>query len=168
MEKIITDIYHSPCGPLVLGSYGDLLCLCDWHTPQRGDRVTARLRRLLGAVVEEGRSAVIETAGIQLDEYFALKRRDFDIPLLMVGTEFQKSVWNRLSHITYGTTVSYGDLACGIGLPKATRAVANACGANAISVIVPCHRVIGRDGSLTGYAGGRDAKSYLLKLEKAL
>ncbi|MDE6333423.1 MAG: methylated-DNA--[protein]-cysteine S-methyltransferase [Muribaculaceae bacterium] len=167
MERIITHLYLSPCGELLLGSYGGRLCLCDWHTAPHRHRVAARLRRLLCAEFEEGHSTIIEITAAQLDEYFAMKRRDFDIPLLTAGTAFQKTVWNRLAGIAYGSTVSYGDFAADIGFPKATRAIANACGANAISIILPCHRVTGRNGSLTGYAGGYDAKSYLLELEKA-
>ena len=102
----------------------------------------------------------------ELDEYFRGERKEFDIPLLLAGSEFQKRVWQQLRHIPYGQTVSYGELAAAIGAPKSVRAVANANGANAISIILPCHRVIGSDGSLTGYGGGTDTKRYLLELEK--
>lgn len=102
----------------------------------------------------------------ELDEYFRGERKEFDIPLLLAGSEFQKRVWQQLRHIPYGQTVSYGELAAAIGAPKSVRAVANANGANAISIILPCHRVIGSDGSLTGYGGGIDTKRYLLELEK--
>ncbi len=88
--------------------------------------------------------------------------------MIFVGTEFQKSVWRRLTEIPYGATVSYMELSCGLGNPQAVRAVARANGANALSVIVPCHRVIGSNGSLTGYAGGLDAKEFLLRLEGAV
>ena len=101
----------------------------------------------------------------QLDEYFARQRTSFDIPLLFAGTDFQKRVWNTLLEIPYGQTVSYGELAKRIGKPAAVRAVANAIGANAISVIVPCHRVTGSDHTLTGYGGGIAAKRMLLALE---
>ena len=101
----------------------------------------------------------------ELDEYFRGERKEFDIPLLLAGSEFQKRVWQQLRHIPYGQTVSYGELAAAIGAPKSVRAVANANGANAISIILPCHRVIGSDGSLTGYGGGTDTKRYLLELE---
>ena len=101
----------------------------------------------------------------QLDEYFAGQRKVFDLPILLVGTEFQKSVWNELLKIPFGVTRSYGEVARQLEIPKAVRAVANANGANAISIIVPCHRVIGSDYSLTGYGGGLPAKKYLLGLE---
>lgn len=161
--------YYAPCGELVLGSYSDRLCLCDWMA-EGGHRkvVDDRLIRMLGVELAEGTSSVIETAIEQLDEYFAGVRRSFDVPLLLVGTEFQKRVWRELLSIPYGATISYGEMACNIGKPKAVRAVANANGANVISIFAPCHRVIGSDGSLTGYAGGLHAKEYLLNLEHSM
>lgn len=108
----------------------------------------------------------MEIANKQLDEYFHRERRDFDIPLLFVGTDFQKKVWNELLNIPYGTSISYAEMSRRLGVPKAVRALANANGANALSVIVPCHRVIGSDGSLTGYGGGLERKRFLLDLEK--
>ena len=101
-----------------------------------------------------------------LDAYFRLERKSFDVPLLTVGTDFQKQVWDALQEIPYGKTCSYGELAERIGQPKAVRAVANANGANAISLFIPCHRIIGSDYSLTGYGGGLEAKKFLLELEK--
>lgn len=165
-NRIVTKKYESPCGTIMLGSIGDRLCLCDWQVEQHRDFVDNRLRRLLDAELEEGSSEVIEQAIIQLDEYFAGKRREFDIPLLFVGTDFQKKVWNKLLEIPYGATISYGEMARQIGMPKAVRALANANGANSISIFAPCHRVIGSDHSLTGYGGGLAAKEYLLNLEK--
>lgn len=168
MNKIITQRYESPCGTLMLGSFGDKLCLCDWQVEKRRDHVADRLLRILGAEFEEGPTAVTSNAIIELDEYFAGKRHEFDIPLLFVGTDFQNRVWNALLAIPFGKTVSYGELARQIGMPRAVRAVANANGANAISIFAPCHRVIGSDRSLTGYAGGLAAKQYLLRLENAI
>ena len=107
----------------------------------------------------------IRIAVRQLDEYFAGRRRAFDLPLLLAGTDFQVKVWNELLNIPFGETISYGDLAQRIGMPKAVRAVANANGANPLSVFVPCHRVVGSDRSLTGYGGGIEAKRRLLELE---
>lgn len=103
-----------------------------------------------------------------MDEYFRRERRAFDIPLLFAGTEFQNKVWDMLLQIPYGRTVSYAGMALSLGMPKAVRAVANANGANAISIFAPCHRVIGSDGSLTGYGGGLDAKRFLLELERGV
>ncbi|MDR3706002.1 MAG: methylated-DNA--[protein]-cysteine S-methyltransferase [Paludibacteraceae bacterium] len=101
----------------------------------------------------------------QLEEYFAGKRKDFDLPLQPVGTNFQQAVWMALRQIPFGHTVSYGDIAQAIGNPKAARAIGQANNRNPIAIIVPCHRVIGRNGKLTGYAGGLDKKEFLLKLE---
>ena len=157
--------YESPCGMLMLGSYGDKLCLCDWQIEQHRDHIDRRLKRMLNAEFEEGTSEVIDKAIKQLDEFFARQRKIFDIPLLFVGTDFQKTVWNELLKIPFGKTVSYGEMARRIGMPKAVRAVANANGANSMSILAPCHRVIGSDHSLTGYGGGLDAKRTLLKLE---
>ncbi len=162
---IKTRRYESPCGTLLLGSFEDKLCLCDWQVEKHRGKVDRRLKRELQAEFEEGTSDVIEKAVAQLDEFFAGNRKVFDIPLLFVGTDFQKTVWNELLNIPYGQTISYGEMARRIGMPKAVRAVANANGANAISIIAPCHRVIGSDGSLTGYGGGLAAKKMLLELE---
>ena len=166
MKNIIrTRIYESPCGSLLLGSYDDMLCLCDWLAEKHHGRVRRRLERLLNAAFEEEASPVTGEAARQLDEYFVGRRRAFDLPLLFAGTEFQKAVWGELLKIPYGETVSYGCVAQRIGMPKAVRAVANANGANPLSLFVPCHRVVGSDRSLTGYGGGIEAKRRLLELE---
>ena len=162
---IKTRRYESPCGTLLLGSFEDKLCLCDWQVEKHRDHVDRRLKRALRAEFETGTSEVIEKAVAQLDEYFAGKRKKFNIPLLFVGTDFQKTVWNELLNIPYGQTVSYGEMARRIDMPKSVRAVANANGANAISIFAPCHRVIGSNGTLTGYGGGLAAKKMLLELE---
>ena len=104
----------------------------------------------------------------QLKDYFAKKRTNFDLQLDLQGTDFQKKVWNELRKIPYGRTVSYGHIAQRIGNPKAARAVGSANNKNPLWIIVPCHRVVGSKGKLTGYAGGLDMKAYLLQLEGAL
>ncbi len=104
----------------------------------------------------------------QLTEYFNGRRRKFDIPLVLSGTPFQKSVWTAISFIPWGTVCTYKELADKIGHPKAYRAVGMACNRNPVVIIIPCHRVLGSDGSLTGYAGGLDMKRKLLSLETAL
>ena len=101
----------------------------------------------------------------ELREYFAGQRRGFDLPLHLSGTPFQLAVWAKLQEIPYGTTVSYADLALAIGRPKAVRAVGAANGQNPVPIVVPCHRVIGKDGSLTGYGGGLEIKATLLRIE---
>lgn len=165
MKNINLQYYDSPCGTLHLGSYGGQLCLCDWADGWHRQATENRLKRLLKSDFVDEPSEVIETTRHQLDEYFRRERRVFDLPLLFVGTAFQKRVWAELLHVPYGTTISYGDMAQNMGVPKAVRAVANANGANPISIIAPCHRVIGSDGSLTGYGGGLETKRFLLELE---
>ncbi len=160
--------YESPCGALMLGSLSDRLCLCDWLVEKHRGLVDSRLQHMLGSEFEEGTSEVIEQAAAQLDEYFTGRRRAFDVPLLFVGTGFQKAVWNELLDIPFGQTISYGEMARRINMPKAVRAVANANGANAISIFAPCHRVIGSNRSLTGYGGGLETKRALLELEGVL
>ncbi|MFH1688685.1 MAG: methylated-DNA--[protein]-cysteine S-methyltransferase [Candidatus Eisenbacteria bacterium] len=123
--------------------------------------------------VEERRAGaatndVCEEAVRQIGEYFAGSRQEFDLPIALRGTEFQREVWRGLQSITYGQTVSYGDLARAIGKPAAVRAVGAANGDNPISIIVPCHRVIGSDGGLTGYGGGLERKEWLLRHEGGL
>lgn len=167
MDEIITTKYQSPCGTLLLGTYGSRLCMCDWPDSGRHHSiVTERLRRTTGADFREGSSVVIEEAMRQLDEYFAGKRKTFALELYQPGTEFQRQVWALLRTLSYGAVVSYGALARQIGRAGTERALAAAVGANALSIVVPCHRVIGSDGRLTGYAGGLEAKSRLLVLER--
>lgn len=129
--------------------------------PGRPDREPGVPENVASASVDR----ILDQAEVQLREYFAGERRAFDLPLAPRGTEFQMAVWSGLQEIPYGVTESYGELARRIGRPKAVRAVGAANGANPISIIVPCHRVIGSDRSLTGYGGGLDAKKFLLELE---
>lgn len=164
-HTILVYPYSSPYGELLLGSCGDRLCLCDWMIERRRKTIDKRLQNALHATYEEGRSDTIGRTVAELDEYFAGVRKYFDIPLLMTGTDFQKSVWQELLRIPYGVTLSYGELARQLGNPKAVRAVAAANGANPISLLIPCHRVIGSDRKLTGYGGGLDVKKKLLLLE---
>ncbi|MBD9478254.1 methylated-DNA--[protein]-cysteine S-methyltransferase [Pseudoxanthomonas sp. PXM02] len=116
----------------------------------------------------EGDHAVIDLAARQLDEYFAATRRAFDLPLAPRGTEFQRTVWMTLAGIGYGDTISYAQLAQRVGKPTAMRAVGAANGRNPLPIVLPCHRVIGADGSLTGFGGGLPTKQFLLQLEGAL
>ena len=165
MNRILIRKYAAPCGELLLGSFGDSLCLCNWTEEKHPGKVDRRLKSLLDADYEYAPSDVTGEAARQLDEYFRRERTNFDLPLLFAGSGFQKKVWRRLLEIPYGETVSYGGMAASLGMPKAVRAVAGAGGANAISIFAPCHRVVGADGSLTGYGGGTAAKEFLLRLE---
>jgi methylated-DNA-[protein]-cysteine S-methyltransferase len=112
-------------------------------------------------------AAVLERVAAQLDEYFAGRRRAFSVPVAPRGTAFQHDVWHAVAAIPYGTTTSYGSLAAGMGRPRAARAVGHANGRTPVALVVPCHRVLGASGALTGYGGGLDAKRFLLRLEGA-
>ena len=168
MNKIVIKHYHSPVGELLIGSFEGRLCLCDWVDGRKRSRNESRMKAALKAEFEEGSSEIIERAIKELKEYFEGRRREFDVPLLFTGSQFQNRVWTELQKIPYGSTVSYGEIARRIGRPKSVRAVANANAANPISILVPCHRVIGSDGSLTGYGGGLHAKEWLLDTEKQI
>lgn len=165
---IYIQYYNSPCGRLALGSYGNQLCLCDWTEATHHARILHSLGRLPNVTIAEAPSAVTDMAARALDAYFAGGALEFDNPLLHIGTDFRKRVWSELHSIPHGTTVSYATIARRIGRPTAVRAVANAIGANPLSIFVPCHRVTGADGSLTGYAGGIHAKRFLLALEGSI
>lgn len=130
------------------------------------EAIDARLDRAFGVeATPEDDLEVFHRTEAQLGEYFAGERTQFDLPLAAKGTEFQRSVWQALTQIPYGSTAGYGELAEMLGRPGAARAVGAANGKNPISIIVPCHRVIGADGSMTGYAWGEEKKRYLLTLE---
>nr|WP_321778518.1 methylated-DNA--[protein]-cysteine S-methyltransferase [Sulfurimonas sp.] len=130
--------------------------------------VDNRLKKGLDAVFVEQDDEILRQTRKQLDEYFNMTRKEFDIPTITVGTDFQKSVWEALLKVPYGTTSTYLQLAKDIDNEKAVRAVANANGANSLGIIIPCHRIIGTNGELTGYGGGLPLKKRLLKLEQNL
>jgi len=153
---------------MLLGSYENILCLADMRYRRMRTTIDKRIQQGLHAEYVVESSEVIEEAIRQLESYFAGKHRDFDIPLRMVGTDFQKSVWEALMQVPYGATSTYLELAQSLGNENAVRAVASANGANAIAILIPCHRIIGSDGELVGYAGGLPAKKKLLELENNL
>ena len=165
---IHVQYYKTEYTEFILGSYEGKLCMLDYRYRKKRESVDRRLKKLLKAEYMEKDDSVLKETRKQLDEYFNMKRKKFDIPLLMVGSEFQKSVWRALLTIPYGKTASYLELSKTVGNEKAVRAVANANGANAIGIIVPCHRIIGINGKLTGYAGGLPLKKKLLELENNL
>jgi AraC family transcriptional regulator of adaptative response/methylated-DNA-[protein]-cysteine methyltransferase len=156
----------TPLGPVVVGATADALCLLEFDEPEKLQDQVDRLRDQLDAVVLPGSNPIVRQAARELDEYFAGSRQEFRVPLLMAGTPFQEAAWTALRAIPYGETRSYGDQARAIGRPRAVRAVAQANGANRIAIIIPCHRVIGADGTLTGYGGGLWRKKRLLALER--
>ena len=163
---ICIQYYNSPCGELILASMGNELCLCDWNGMPCAERNLCRIGRYVNADFRTEPSSVIEQTKRQLDEYFAGSRKEFDIPLHPFGTDFQLQVWGALFDIPYGETRTYMEIALKIGNAKGVRAVAQAIGANGIDILIPCHRVVGSNNSLTGFAGGLDKKRFLLELER--
>ncbi len=164
-NEIYLKYLKTAVGELILGSYENKLCLCDWRYRKMREAVDSRIKKELKAEYVEGETEVILKTEKQLQEYLAGERQNFDIPLLLVGTEFQKQVWQQLQQIPFGKTKSYLQLARDLNNEKAVRAVATANGANAISILIPCHRIIGSNGKLVGYAGGLETKRKLLELE---
>jgi methylated-DNA-[protein]-cysteine S-methyltransferase len=156
MTGTITTTIDSPIGPLTLAADGERLTQLSMHEQRHA------LAPALDARRDDAWFAPITE---QLEAYFAGELTSFDVALEMHGTEFQRRVWEGLRGIPYGTTLSYGELAGRVGNAKASRAVGLANGRNPVAIIVPCHRVIGADGTLTGFGGGLDRKSWLLEHE---
>ena len=150
MENIF--FYETPVGRICIGEENGCITHVTWSKiPQ--EYVLAETELVLNCKK-------------QLDEYFAGKRETFDLPLAPKGTEFQQKVWNALKEIPYGETRTYGEIAAAIGNPKAARAVGMANNKNPIGILIPCHRVVGANGKLVGYAGGMEKKEFLLELER--
>jgi len=158
--------YKTKIGELILGSFDGKLCMLDFRYRRMRTTVDNRIKKGIDAEFIEKDDLVLEETRQQLDEYLNGSRKEFDIPLLMVGTDFQKNVWGALMKVPYGATSTYLQLAKDINNEKAVRAVAGANGANSIGLIIPCHRIIGSNGELVGYGGGLPVKKRLLKLEK--
>lgn len=162
---ISIQYYKTKIGELVLGSFDNKLCLLDFRYRNMRTIVDNRLQKGLGSKYIEKDNELLLKTRVQIDEYLSGTRKKFDLPVIMVGSDFQKLVWNGLNQVGYGKTSSYLDLAKSIGKEKAVRAVASANGANALALIIPCHRIIGSSGELVGYGGGLPAKRNLLELE---
>jgi methylated-DNA-[protein]-cysteine S-methyltransferase len=154
-------IHASPIGPLRLAATARGLSAIYMDAHRHAPDDVAPNWRALG-VEDAAQARILDATRTQLDEYFAGERTVFDVPLDVEGTTFQRQVWHALCDIAYGETISYGELARRIGSPKAVRAVGLANGRNPVSIVVPCHRVIGADGSMTGYGGGIERKVFLL------
>lgn len=168
MNQINIQYYKTKYGEFILGSFDNKLCLLDYRYRRMRTTVDQRIQKGLNAEYIEQDDEILQETKKQLDTYFNGERKEFDIPLLTVGTDFQKNVWEALMKVPFGTTSTYLNLAKELDNEKAVRAVANANGANAIAIIIPCHRIIGSNGELTGYAGGLPVKKRLLKLEQKL
>lgn len=171
LPTLFTTEYTSPCGKLILGECNGLLVLCDWTCNPHLQRNVKAVLSHLATEQERGqeikhRSPVLQQAVRMLDLYFSGKLQEFKLPVCPIGTPFQQQVWKSLLQIPYGHTASYQDIALKMRKPKGVRAIAQAIGANRLSLFIPCHRIIGSNGTLTGYAGGTDTKKYLLDLER--
>jgi len=166
MTPTIQYQYHkTKVGELIIGSYEHKICLCDWRYRKQREQVDQRIMKGLNADMQLVDNELIQETIQQIEKYLSGEIKSFDIELALIGTDFQVAVWKELQHIPFGQTISYGELAENLGDRKKVRAVASANGANATSIIVPCHRVIAQNGDLTGYAGGLSAKKKLLQLE---
>lgn len=166
MNKVSINYVSTRIGELILGSYEGKLCLLDFRYRKMRPAIDKRIKSELNAEFTQQDDEILELTRNQLDEYLSGTRTSFDVPLLMAGSDFQKAVWNALLEVPYGKTASYLDLAKAIDNEKAVRAVAAANGANAIAIIIPCHRIIGSYGKLVGYGGGLAVKKKLLDLEQ--
>lgn len=156
----------TPLGPLLAAATDEAVCLLEFHDRRGLPGQLSTLARRLGCVVVPGSCGPLRQLAGELDEYFAGERRAFETPIVTPGTPFQQQAWAALRAIPYGQTRSYAQQAAAIGRPTATRAVANANGLNRLAIVVPCHRVVGADGQLTGYGGGLWRKRALLELER--
>lgn len=170
-RKIYRQVYDFPIGPVVIEASETAITGIHMdhaktdHVRNETDHMENQLS--MPSSVQFKETELIKKAYEELNEYFSGKRRTFDLPLQAEGTEFQMQVWKALQEIPYGETCSYKEIAIKAGKPKAFRAVGGACHRNPIFIMIPCHRVIGTDGSMTGYGGGIPVKKQLLSLEKA-
>lgn len=162
---IITKHITTPLGKMIAGATDEGICLFDFEFRKMMPAIRKRIGSFLQYDFAEGEHKLIEQLQEQVNEYFKGNRQHFDLPLLLTGSAFQQKVWEALHTIPYGSTRSYMQQTKVLGDEKAIRAVARANGENCLAIIVPCHRVVGSDGSLTGYAGGLQAKKWLLEHE---
>ncbi len=164
-QLITINRIPTPLGPMMIGVTDDGLCMLEFTDRKMLETQIEILKKRLKSEMVTGKHPMIDLVSTQLKEYFDGDRKTFDIPLVVPGTEFQQKVWHALNQIPYGITRSYKQQADVVGDVKAVRAVARANGENRISIIIPCHRIIGSDGSIVGYGGGIQRKQWLLKHE---
>lgn len=163
---IVTAQIETPLGLMVAGATEEGICLLEFNDRRMLNTEYKDLARLLKTSIEMGENKHTKAIRNQLNEYFKGKRKEFTIPLVIPGTAFQQAVWKELQKIPFGSTRSYQEQSEVLNKPEAVRAIANANGMNRISIVIPCHRVIGSDGRLTGYGGGLKRKKWLLDHEK--
>ncbi len=161
----VVAMLESPLGPLLAGATDEGITLLEYTDRRMLEHNVQAMRRRFGCAVVPGQHPLLERLGRELDQYFQGTRREFTLPLAARGTSFQEKVWKELCRIRFAETISYDELARRVGQPTAQRAVARANGMNYVAILIPCHRVIGKDGSLTGYGGGLWRKRLLLELE---
>lgn len=159
--------FSSPLGPMLAGATDQGVCLLEFNNRIRLEEEFTELKKLLNAEMVEGRNAHLDQLERELKEYFEGTRKAFSVSLHIPGNEFAQAVWSTLQEIPYGKICTYKEQAEKMNNPLAIRAIASTNGRNRIAIVVPCHRVIGSNGSLTGYAGGIDKKKWLLQFERA-
>ena len=158
----------TPLGEMYTCSVEEGICLIEFTDRKNLDLEIQQLKKQLNAEIKEGQNEHLDNLHQQLREYFEGKRKEFSVALITIGTEFQRKTWNQLQNIPFGATCSYKEQSINLGSPGAIRAVAHANALNKIAIVIPCHRVIGGNGSLTGYSGGLWRKKWLLEFEKTL
>jgi AraC family transcriptional regulator of adaptative response/methylated-DNA-[protein]-cysteine methyltransferase len=163
---IVAGWVESPLGPIVVGAADEGICLVEFSDRRMLEAQFTTLRKRFGCAIVPGKHGLVDQVKDELARYFAGTLTRFRVPLVYPGSPFQRSVWDRLLAIPYGETRSYEDLARAVGNPSAQRAVGHANGLNRIGIIIPCHRVVNKDGRLGGYGGGLWRKQYLLDLER--
>lgn len=166
-KQINIQFYKTKYAEFILGSYDNKLCLLDYKYRKMRRAIDNKLRKMLNAEFIEREDDLLTNAKIQINEYLMGERTKFTIPLLMVGTEFEKAIWNALLDIPYGQTVTYSDL-INNETKNTLESISHANGANSIAIIIPCHRVLSEHGNLVGYGGGLPLKLKLLNLEQSL
>ena len=164
-EVIVCRNLWSPVGDMIAGASSNGVCFLEWHSRGGVEKIRQRVEKRYGLSVTEGNHPHLETLAKELGDYFEGALARFTVALHLEGTPFERKVWESLLTIPYGETRSYGDIATAVGSPKAYRATGRANGANYLSIVVPCHRVIESSGKLRGYGGGLWRKKYLLELE---
>lgn len=165
-EPILVNQFDTPIGPMLVAASDSELILLEFADRRTLESQTQIVRRLFLAPFAKGKNEIIQQTEAELSEYFASKRFKFEVPFAIHGTDFEKSVWQQLLEIPVGKTKSYEQVATTLGKPRASRAVGRANGDNRLAIIIPCHRVIRTDGTLSGYAGGLFRKRWLLNHEK--
>jgi AraC family transcriptional regulator of adaptative response/methylated-DNA-[protein]-cysteine methyltransferase len=165
---VFIQLIESPLGPLVAGMINDKLCLLEFAQRRMLETQLKTIRARFDAALSVGTPTHFDQLRVELGEYFAGTRRSFGVPLIAPGTKFQEKVWHTLLEIPYGVTRSYEDIAQRVGSPRAVRAVGTANGCNRIAILIPCHRVVNKNGELGGYGGGLWRKKRLLELEQQL